>query len=554
MSAQTQEPRMPRRRAPIAITIGVVALLVIAFFVFVGLYADVLWYDQLGFLNVLTTEWVARLVLFLVGFLAMAVPVWASIQIAYRTRPVYAKLNSQLDRYQEVFEPLRRLAMYGIPVVLGIFAGVSVVEPLGAHAHLAEPHPVRHDRPAVRLRRRLLRLRAPLLPVDRRIRVRRRAALAPARHRDELPLRLHPRERPRGRDLEVRAHPDRRHGRPLPAAPGHQHLVRPVRHGHREQHAHDRRRVHRRQRRDPRTPDPRRDRRGRRHPLLRHRPHRTLAPAARRHRPAHRVEPHHRRPVPVDHPALPGRPERPVARGAVHRAQHRPHTRGLRGRRHRDHPVRGQDGRRARRAPRGRRDHGEHPPDGPARDQPRVPAARAVPPVLPVPRRARRRPLRDRRLHAGHRRRRARPAAGRPRRRRDLVQLAHRLHARLRPRGGGRQPALGRRPARVPPVRHPVDGLARRVRAARLLRRGLAGLLDRRGPRGSRPGRARLPGRRRERAADADHVQGRRRTQARQRLHEARLRAEVPVRADLPLRRGQRPTRRSSTTATRSSA
>ena len=116
---------MPRRRAPIAITIGVVALLLIAFFVFVGLYADVLWYDQLGFVDVLTTEWVARLVLFLIGFLAMAVPVWASIQIAYRTRPVYAKLNSQLDRYQEVFEPLRRLAMYGIPVVLGIFAGVS---------------------------------------------------------------------------------------------------------------------------------------------------------------------------------------------------------------------------------------------------------------------------------------------------------------------------------------------------------------------------------------------------------------------------------------------
>ena len=126
MSAQTQDPRNPRRRAPIAITIGVVALLVIAFFVFVGLYADVLWYDQLGFLNVLTTEWIARIVLFFVGFLAMAVPVWASIQIAYRTRPVYAKLNSQLDRYQEVFEPLRRLAMYGIPVVLGIFAGVSV--------------------------------------------------------------------------------------------------------------------------------------------------------------------------------------------------------------------------------------------------------------------------------------------------------------------------------------------------------------------------------------------------------------------------------------------
>ncbi|MBT2499490.1 UPF0182 family protein [Agromyces sp. ISL-38] len=117
---------MPRRRAPIAITIGVVAALVIAFFVFAGLYADVLWFDQLGFLPVLTTEWISRIVLFVVGFVAMALPVWASIQIAYRTRPVYAKLNSQLDRYQEVFEPLRRLAMFGIPVVLGVFAGVSV--------------------------------------------------------------------------------------------------------------------------------------------------------------------------------------------------------------------------------------------------------------------------------------------------------------------------------------------------------------------------------------------------------------------------------------------
>lgn len=125
MSAETQEPRTSRRRAPIAITIGVVALLVIAFFVFAGIYADVLWYDQLGFVNVLATEWIARIVLFIIGFVAMAVPIWASIQIAYRTRPVYAKLNSQLDRYQEVFEPLRRLAMYGIPAILGIFAGVA---------------------------------------------------------------------------------------------------------------------------------------------------------------------------------------------------------------------------------------------------------------------------------------------------------------------------------------------------------------------------------------------------------------------------------------------
>lgn len=116
----------PRRsRAPLAITAAIIAGLVILFFIFAGLYADVLWFDQLGFLSVLTTQWIAGAALFVIGFLGMAVPVWVSIQVAYRMRPVYAKLNSSVDRYQQVIEPLRRLAMYGIPALLGLFAGVA---------------------------------------------------------------------------------------------------------------------------------------------------------------------------------------------------------------------------------------------------------------------------------------------------------------------------------------------------------------------------------------------------------------------------------------------
>jgi uncharacterized membrane protein (UPF0182 family) len=103
----------------------VIAVLVIAFFIIANLYTDVLWYDQLGYLPVLTTQWIAGGVMFLIGFFAMAIPVWVSIEVAFRARPVYAKLNSQLDRYQQVIEPLRRLAMFGIPIVLGLFAGVS---------------------------------------------------------------------------------------------------------------------------------------------------------------------------------------------------------------------------------------------------------------------------------------------------------------------------------------------------------------------------------------------------------------------------------------------
>ncbi|PJJ62289.1 UPF0182 family protein [Compostimonas suwonensis] len=123
-SAETEQPAR-RSRAPIAITIGIVVALVILFFIFAGLYADVLWYNQLGFLSVLTTQWIAAGSLFFVGFFAMAIPVWLSIMLAYRLRPVYAKLNSQLDRYQQVVEPLRKFAMIAIPIVFGIFAGVS---------------------------------------------------------------------------------------------------------------------------------------------------------------------------------------------------------------------------------------------------------------------------------------------------------------------------------------------------------------------------------------------------------------------------------------------
>jgi len=123
-SAPNQATHNPFRRA-IAITLAVIAVIVVAFFVFASLYADWLWFDQLGFSSVLWTQWTARVLMFLIGFAAMAIPVFVAIQLAYRLRPVYARLTSQLDHYQEVVEPLRRLAMWGIPVFFGFFSGFA---------------------------------------------------------------------------------------------------------------------------------------------------------------------------------------------------------------------------------------------------------------------------------------------------------------------------------------------------------------------------------------------------------------------------------------------
>ena len=112
-------------RRILTISLVIIAALVVAFFVFASLYTDFLWFDQLGFTNVLTTQWIAAATMFVVGFLGMAVPLFIVIQLAYRLRPVYVRLSSQLDRYQEVIEPLRRLAMWGMPIFFGLFAGFA---------------------------------------------------------------------------------------------------------------------------------------------------------------------------------------------------------------------------------------------------------------------------------------------------------------------------------------------------------------------------------------------------------------------------------------------
>ncbi|MDR1151753.1 MAG: UPF0182 family protein, partial [Bifidobacteriaceae bacterium] len=89
-------------------------------------WTEILWFDHLDFLTVFTTQWVARIALFVVAALIMGVATWVSLTIAYRSRPVYVPTTASLqamDRYREAFEPLRRVAMIGVPVVVGLFAG-----------------------------------------------------------------------------------------------------------------------------------------------------------------------------------------------------------------------------------------------------------------------------------------------------------------------------------------------------------------------------------------------------------------------------------------------
>nr|WP_204536330.1 UPF0182 family protein [Arthrobacter tumbae] len=109
-------------------TLIVLGLLVVGFVYFSQVYADVLWYNQLGFLEVFVTENLSRIGLFVAAFLLMGASVYFSLRIAYRSRPIYApdsSVQDNLNRYQAQLEPIRRLLMIGIPVVLGAFAGTA---------------------------------------------------------------------------------------------------------------------------------------------------------------------------------------------------------------------------------------------------------------------------------------------------------------------------------------------------------------------------------------------------------------------------------------------
>ncbi|OJX97909.1 MAG: hypothetical protein BGO96_13440 [Micrococcales bacterium 73-15] len=127
MTSAATATKSPRRSA-LGPTIIVLAVIVVAFFLASGLVTEWLWFDQLGVSQVLRTQWVSRAVLFLIGLLVLGGAVYLNLQLAYRSRPVYAPTTPEqrnLDRYREAIEPLRRVALIAVPVVLGLFGGIA---------------------------------------------------------------------------------------------------------------------------------------------------------------------------------------------------------------------------------------------------------------------------------------------------------------------------------------------------------------------------------------------------------------------------------------------
>ena len=184
--------RRRRRRGALVPTLIVLGALIVLALVLAGVWTDVLWYDQLGYLSVYRTQVLSQIVLFLLGGLIMAGAVLACLVLAYRSRPVYvptANESSGIERYREALEPLRRLVVLAVPIVLGLFAGSAVAGQWQTVLLWWNGVPFGTQRPAVRPRRRLLRLHPAVPRVPRRVPHGGRRAGGDRERRRALPLR-----------------------------------------------------------------------------------------------------------------------------------------------------------------------------------------------------------------------------------------------------------------------------------------------------------------------------------------------------------------------------
>lgn len=125
--SQQSSPASRRRVSPATIAVGILVVIATILISAAGIYTDLLWYNQLGFQSVFLTQIFAQVALFIAGFALMFALTLISFWVAYRNRPVYLRMpgESPFENYQQVIDNLRRVIMFGIPAVLGVFAGVA---------------------------------------------------------------------------------------------------------------------------------------------------------------------------------------------------------------------------------------------------------------------------------------------------------------------------------------------------------------------------------------------------------------------------------------------
>ena len=96
-----------------------------------GIYVDWLWFNSVGFTSVWTTVLTTKIALFVVAGLVTSLIITTNVYLAYRRRPFDVSMAVEadnLERYRATIEPIRKLVLAGIALVLFYFGGTSGVQ------------------------------------------------------------------------------------------------------------------------------------------------------------------------------------------------------------------------------------------------------------------------------------------------------------------------------------------------------------------------------------------------------------------------------------------
>ncbi|MET8807583.1 UPF0182 family protein [Streptomyces sp. NPDC004546] len=129
-------PTGPRIRAgrpsrgvrTLLVTLGVLAVLGMAFTMFAGFWTDWLWYRSVHYSSVFTTMLWTKIGLFFVFGLLMAVAVGVNIWLAHRLRPPLSAMSMEqqsLDRYRMGIAPYKKWLLLAVAALVGLIAGAS---------------------------------------------------------------------------------------------------------------------------------------------------------------------------------------------------------------------------------------------------------------------------------------------------------------------------------------------------------------------------------------------------------------------------------------------
>ncbi len=120
-------PSMSRRSRRVIIALVGIAVLAILWFNFVGVYVQYLWFRQVGYTNVFTTQLLSRIALFLITGIISGAVVFTAIVLAYRSRPVFVPTDDAdpLAPYRLAISSRPKLVTIGIASIVGLISGLS---------------------------------------------------------------------------------------------------------------------------------------------------------------------------------------------------------------------------------------------------------------------------------------------------------------------------------------------------------------------------------------------------------------------------------------------